>query len=1038
MCRAPLWPEIATNPYDEASVTAYTRFFGPRLGRRRDDSSTAHRPLIDSNVATPRHLPRLPRVALLRQVPPTLAWVLSAIALVIAWGLIDPGDMRQRMDWSLGDRWLAQRTPPELDPDIVLVLEDDVAAAELGQTNARHRRARALRQLRRLGARTVVFDFLLLDAGSDVSFYQDEALYDGLPTRQLVQDTLRRIYSHDEFYDTEADRESLRQARRATRWERLYTEDALQRRAFEVLAGSGDDTTRIVLASHFRHAPVLDQQQVQSLIDELTQNPWHTDTTTLARSSNVSRTTLANHFEFVVAEAAHRIVHRDRATALEVVAANAQLMADPLRRALDKTKPVLLEALDRSTFETNVPQDQVVPTLDQLELPRWQFTEHTILAFSDGDLQRDFVLRRLLTSQAFTITGNSRDDTLRARRMVHQAVAAFRLHTTSQDSLNSPPPQTTGQAARIDAPVPDQELIINWPLHGRSSWGEQLDRSRKNADDLDAHSQVVRVSDLLQLAQSDREIHATRYEIRLRAIRLIAALGIDSPIPDQVRKLETALESALSGQSSTEQLAAKHSAIELSIRALLADEDLGKPPDLAAAVPAAWTTRLTRLLDTELPAGIQARQDLQDRLGKQLADKLCLVGQVKTGLVDLHNTPIGRLPGVLINAAAVNTLLSDNALAAQSLLSTLLVTIAVMLAAALLFAKLDVVPATASLIPLLLVIGWVHHGLLAWTNTITQPVLPLLGVVACFSAVTIRKWWHDNLARRKVRRAFEFYLHPAVVQQVAEHPDALQLGGAATDISILFSDIRGFTTIAERLPDDQLTSLLNEYLTAMTEVVFENNGTVDKYIGDAIMAFFGAPIESDTHPLEACRTAIRMSQRLVGLRQQWRDRGLPLIKIGIGINSDTVRIGNFGSNLRFDYTIIGDGVNLASRLEGANKQYGTEMLISASTWERVRDELVARELDLIQVKGRQQPTRIFELMGERSASDELLERVAKFDEAVTMYRDQQFAEALAVFTSLDESDATDQPARIYVQRCRSLIETPPAPDWDGVYVMTSK
>jgi adenylate cyclase len=163
-----------------------------------------------------------------------------------------------------------------------------------------------------------------------------------------------------------------------------------------------------------------------------------------------------------------------------------------------------------------------------------------------------------------------------------------------------------------------------------------------------------------------------------------------------------------------------------------------------------------------------------------------------------------------------------------------------------------------------------------------------------------------------------------------------------------------------------------------------------------------------------------------------------MVKIGIGINSDSVRVGNFGSNLRFDYTIIGDGVNLAARLEGATKQYGTETLISESTWEQVRDELVTRELDLIQVKGRQQPTRIFELMGERPASEKLLEQIARFDAAVTMYRDQRFQEALAMFTSLDQSDGFDPPARMYVERCRSLIETPPAPDWDGVYVMTSK
>lgn len=998
----------------------------------------ANSPLIDSKVSTPRHLPRLPRVALPRQVPPTVAWVLCAIALVMAWGLTDPGDMRQRMDWTLGDRWLANRTPPELDPDIVLVLEDDVAAAELGQTNARHRRARALRQLRRLGARTVIFDFLLLDAGSDVSFYQDEALYDGLPTRRLVQDTLRRIYAHDEFYDITADAESLGQVQRESRWARLYTEDTLQRRAFEVLAGSGEHSTSIVLASHFRRAAGHDGLGVQSLIDELKRNPWHTDTGTLAKASNVSRSTVTEHYEYVVAEAAHEIVRRDRATALEVAAAGTHLMADPLRRALDKTKPVLLEALQRSTFTGEPPSRDRLPTLDQLELPRWQFTEHTILAFADSKPHGDFVMRQLQTTQTFSDPGNTKQTAQRVRTMVHQAVAAHQLHTRPDTLAHPPTADTSRQDTRIEAPLRKGDLVINWPLHGRSSWGEQLDRRGDNDDGQPLRSQVVRVSDLLRVAQLDAEVHATRFEIRLRANRLIAALGINSTIPDQVKSLETAVESAVAGELSAEELASRHVALELSIRELLADKGVEERLANPVAVPAAWATQLTRLLDNELHARTRARNELVQRLAQQLDGKLCLVGQVKTGLVDLHNTPVGRLPGIVINTAALNTLLLDNPLHVESLSVTLMMTIAVMLIAAVLFAKLDVVPATVSLVPLLLAIGWTHHGLLAWSSTITQPVLPLVGVVACFSAVTIRKWWHDNLARRKVRRAFEFYLHPAVVQQVAEHPDALQLGGAATEISILFSDIRGFTTIAERLPDDQLTSLLNEYLTAMTEVVFENNGTVDKYIGDAIMAFFGAPIESQTHPLQACRTAIRMSQRLVGLRQQWRDRGLPMVKIGIGINSDTVRVGNFGSNLRFDYTIIGDGVNLASRLEGANKQYGTETLISESTWEQVRDELVTRELDLIQVKGRQQPTRIFELMGDRPASEKLLERIAKFDAAVTMYRDQRFQEALAGFTSLDQSDGSDPPARMYVERCRSLIETPPAPDWDGVYVMTSK
>jgi adenylate cyclase len=181
-----------------------------------------------------------------------------------------------------------------------------------------------------------------------------------------------------------------------------------------------------------------------------------------------------------------------------------------------------------------------------------------------------------------------------------------------------------------------------------------------------------------------------------------------------------------------------------------------------------------------------------------------------------------------------------------------------------------------------------------------------------------------------------------------------------------------------------------------------------------------------------------MSQRLDELRQQWQARGLPTIRIRIGINTDTVRVGNFGSNLRFDYTIIGDGVNLASRLEGANKQYGTETLISHSTWEQVHDQLITREIDLIQVKGRQEPTRIYELLAESSAPAEQLERIAQFDSAITLYRKQRFQEALDQFSELADVDPNDQPTRIYIERCRTLIQTPPTSAWDGVYVMTSK
>ncbi|GIS59043.1 MAG: hypothetical protein CM1200mP2_12680 [Planctomycetaceae bacterium] len=845
-----------------------------------------------SSVNSPK---RLPRIALPGQIPPTVAWVMGAIVLVVAWSQVDPGDARQRMDWYLQDIWMANRTPPDLHPDIVLILDDDEAAAQLGQTNARHRRARALRQLGRLQARTVIFDFVLADAGSDVSFYQDEALYDGLPTRELVRDVLRKIYAHDDFFDTETDPASQRERRRESRLSRLYNEDTLQHRAFEVLAGVGKESTGVVLPCYFRKNPGSDDRAVRRLVEELVENPYHVDTQSLASACSLPRRTVNDHFEHIVVEAAYRFVlDRDRKSALDVVAANAPLMADAVRKELDKTKPVLAEALSRSSFAIGSTRDDHVSKLHELELPRWRFSEHTMLAFAGVDADSDVVLRNLKTTRAVDLPGGTDDPSRTTTRgLVHQAVAAVQLHKHQPDPDAS---EVVPFQLRDDAmgfPL-DQyhELIISWPLNARESWSRQLDNQKPGrAGTGGATSQVLRLSDLLQLAQHDREVHAARFEILLLSTRLFEALELESSFSGRDAAFEKEIMAAATGAITFEDLDRKFTAIEAELRTVLATREFEQKLATANEVSAAWHIRLNNLLDRELKAKTEARRGFEEHLSKQVAGKLCLVGDVRTGgLADVHNTPVGPLPGIIINASLVNTMLTGDFLQGQSLFQATMVTIALMLITAVLFSRLNVVPATASVVPLLMVIAWVHHGLLTWIDTITQPVMPLVGVVACFSAVTIRKWWLDNLARRRVRRAFEFYLHPAVVERVAEQPDQLQLGGAATELSILFSDIRGFTTIAERLPDGELTTLLNEYLTAMTEVVFENNGTVDKYIGDAIMAFYGAPIEDAAHPLQACRTAIQMSQRLQSLREQWQQRGLPAVRIGIGINTDTVRL----------------------------------------------------------------------------------------------------------------------------------------------------
>jgi adenylate cyclase len=256
---------------------------------------------------------------------------------------------------------------------------------------------------------------------------------------------------------------------------------------------------------------------------------------------------------------------------------------------------------------------------------------------------------------------------------------------------------------------------------------------------------------------------------------------------------------------------------------------------------------------------------------------------------------------------------------------------------------------------------------------------------------------------------------------------------------VLFSDIRGFTTISERLDAEHLVALLNEYLTPMTNLVFKYDGTLDKYMGDAIMAIFGAPVAHPNHPVLACRTALDMMSALKELQAGWNERGLPALEIGIGINTGPMSVGNMGSEVRFDYTVMGDNVNLGSRLEGTNKQYGTHIIISEYTYEAAKAEVYARELDSVRVKGKREPVRIFELLGYGEPTEKERALIDYFAEGLSLYKDQRWDDAIDRFNRLREEIAPDDhTSRLYIQRCETMKENPPPEDWDGVFTMNTK
>ena len=383
-----------------------------------------------------------------------------------------------------------------------------------------------------------------------------------------------------------------------------------------------------------------------------------------------------------------------------------------------------------------------------------------------------------------------------------------------------------------------------------------------------------------------------------------------------------------------------------------------------------------RLLVRHRKPGSFAKVSIADIL-EQRADpalvrgRVVLVGNTAVGIGDARVTPYGAtLPGVEIRASIIESLLQGDALQRPEWMMVL--DIAFMAAAALL------------LIILLPRLGVTGGGVLAagvlagyvalalylfrseglWLNL----VYPTLLIALLFATETLVEYFFTFSEKRYLKRAFAHYVPPTVVDDLVADTDKLRLGGEKRELTVLFSDIRGFTTLSEAMAPEDLVKLMNEYFTVMTEKVFQQRGSLDKYIGDAIMALFGAPVAEPRHAACACRAAIEMVRALQPLRESWRARGIPSIDIGVGINTGPMVVGNMGSASRFNYTVVGDAVNLASRIEHLNKEYGTSILLSEYTYEPVKDEFrAAREVDMVRVRGRAQPVRLFELFADQSA-----------------------------------------------------------------------
>lgn len=423
-----------------------------------------------------------------------------------------------------------------------------------------------------------------------------------------------------------------------------------------------------------------------------------------------------------------------------------------------------------------------------------------------------------------------------------------------------------------------------------------------------------------------------------------------------------------------------------------------------------------------------------------LKGKIIIIGNSATSTTDVGAITIdSEAPLVLLQGNVLNTIYQGKFLQKASPLYSWGLTL--LLIAILFFAGIRFKSATSEIAVsgiLILVLLVAHYFFLATFGYILNYGFSIFATIITFVGMTMFKYIQYDKQKNQIKSAFMHYLSPDIVKELIDNPDLLKLGGERREITAYFSDVQGFTTISEGLSPEELVHLLNEYLTAMSDIIMKHGGTVDKYEGDAIIAFFGAPIPHKDHAIRCCNATLEMQKTLITLRKKWKGEGFPEMNVRMGFNTGQAIVGNMGSQQRMDYTMMGDTVNLAARLEGANKAYGTYTMFAQNTHAYVKDRFIIRRLDLLQVVGKKEPIKVYELLEKvGEAPTEMLSLVERYNEALVEYEARNWVKAHSLFKAI-YNEFQDIASKVYAARCVRFNRNPPPTDWNGVFVLKSK
>lgn len=429
---------------------------------------------------------------------------------------------------------------------------------------------------------------------------------------------------------------------------------------------------------------------------------------------------------------------------------------------------------------------------------------------------------------------------------------------------------------------------------------------------------------------------------------------------------------------------------------------------------------------------------------KALKGKSLLLGPTAIGINDMRANPFDPvINGVENHAAAIDNILTKRFMRRTE--NAYITELGIVIAIGLIFTPMMIFAraAVSALAALLFLVGYYYFDKFFWFGRGDWMYIgmPFIEITTLFIGTTLYKYMVEEKERKKVKGTFSLYLSPEVIDQVLDDPEALKLGGERKELTVFFSDVRSFTTISESLTPEKLCELMNDYFTPMTSIILRSKGVLDKYIGDAIMAFWGAPILLPNHAEVAARASIEMLYALDKLRVDLPKKGFPMVDIGIGLNTGSMSVGNMGSGERFCYTVMGDSVNLGSRLEGLTKEYGIKILISEFTAAKITaNDIFKRDLDDIRVKGKLEPVKVFEIMRPDvlKAESHIRNLIFEFEQGRAAYRAQDWKKCRAHFMQCLTIRPDDGPANVYLERIEEREKEPAIPNWDGVYTFTHK